>query len=110
MALLSSYQMPAPAPVSPVPAAPYRNIVLPSCYVEGRFYLHGVLDEQNHFDLLVKALPKESSSLVVDVMENPPPTYQYLYSTLKQPLLASHRLPEDRQAAQDGAPGRQAPL
>ena len=107
----SSYQLPAPvaapAPAPAVPAAPYRNIVLPSFYVdrpaswfamvEGRFRLHGVLDEQNRFDLLVNALPKESSSLVVDVIENPPSTYQY--SILKQRLLAAHQLTDFQKIA-----------
>ena len=63
LALLSSYQMPAPAPVSPVPAAPYRNIVLPSCYVEGHLFLERLpaklcimLGEDDHEDPRLWAL------------------------------------------------------
>jgi hypothetical protein len=37
---------------------------------EGRFRLNNVWSEQNKFDLLINALPKESTSLVIDIIEN----------------------------------------
>jgi hypothetical protein len=57
---------------------------------ESRFRLHGVNQEQTRYDFLVAALSKEAVSLVLDIVENPPPHHPY--TALKERLLESHQL------------------
>jgi len=85
----------------------YKNITLPPFYAdrpiswfamaEGRFRLNNVWSEQNKFDLLINALPKESTSLVIDIIENPPATEPY--AALKQRLLSAHQLTDYQKIA-----------
>ena len=95
-------------PAAPAQPARYPVITLPPFWadkpltwfgmVEARFRLYGIEDEQYKYDLLANSLTRESSSLAVDIIESPPPSYPY--TTLKQRLLSAHQLTEYQKIAQ----------
>jgi hypothetical protein len=59
-------------------------------YVEGRFRLRNIQDEQIKFDLVLSALPADIVTQVLDVIEEAPEGGQYQY--FKAQLLRSHQL------------------
>jgi len=97
-----------PPPVAPTAPSRYPVVSLPPFWsdkpltwfgmVEARFRLHGITEEQYKYDLLANSLTKESSSLAVDIIENPPLSYPY--TTLKQRLLSAHQLTDYQKIAQ----------
>jgi hypothetical protein len=59
-------------------------------YIEGRFRLRNIQDEQTKFDLVLSALPSDIVAQVLDVIEEAPEGGQYVY--FKDQLLRSHQL------------------
>jgi len=59
-------------------------------YVEGRFRLRGITDEQARFDHVMTFIPPEMFSQVLDLIEAAPEDNPYTY--FKQQLLTTHQL------------------
>jgi hypothetical protein len=59
-------------------------------YVEGRFRLRNVTDQQHRFDLVLSALPSDIVTQVLDIIEEAPEAAPYDY--FKQQLLRTHQL------------------
>jgi hypothetical protein len=59
-------------------------------YIEGRFRLNNVVDDQWKFDLVLAALPADIVAQVLDIIEEAPEGDQYQF--FKEQLLRSHQL------------------
>ena len=59
-------------------------------YVEGRFRLRGITDEQTRFDCVMTAIPAEMVCQVLDLIEAAPTDNPYTY--FKHQLLNTHQL------------------
>ncbi len=92
----------APAPPAPAPAlAPGRpNLQLPTywshnpvgwfAFIETRFRLHNVMDENARYEYASAHLTEEAVDLVIDLLQTPPVGRPY--GVLRQRLLREHQL------------------